>query len=473
MLGISKSDFVLPDFLISYVKENNFQVKEEIHATIVGFQEGKKFKNIEIDFDTLEKKINDIISNADYIKTGYFYHIKKDREGKMIESVVEVLAFNEIEKILEAIKEVTGVSVSNPFLHVTLFIKNDPEMKGIGIKDEKDFSSILKKRIQNVSLGGGRNISKIIIPGRLQVDTSIALFLLKKFGNLKFSFSENLKIEVNPSLENVGEEDLLLDLGNDIFDHHDKGFATTCSRLVAEFLEIDSDPAISKLLAIAERDDFHGKGIVSEDQVDKAFGFPGLVLSVNRKCENNPNKVFEVLAPLLEAHYMDEKHRAHDLPNSLEEKRKNGDAVEFEVTQRGKPVKVIVLSSDDSVMPGFLRSAAGGGNDVVAQWTSTGHVNIITKQVKRINLESLAALVRKSEAILTGVELGDDMMYLSQTGRIKEITNWYFDPATNTLQNGGINPKNISPTKIPRGKFIEILKLGLEESLWKPERKYV
>ncbi len=319
-------------------------------------------------------------------------------------------------------------------------------------------------------------IKKIILPSRIQVDTSVSIFLLKKFGEEKLQgvLSASIEIEANPTEENLKDPSILsIDVGGGKFDHHNTDVKITCSKLIAVDLGIDSDPAIAKLLAIAERDDFHGKGIVSEDQVDKSFGLPGLILSLNRKYDNDPNKVFSVVNELLEAHYADEKHRAHDLPNELNEKRKNGDAVEFEVIQRGKAVKVIVLSSDDSVMPGFLRSSAGGGNDVVAQWTSTGHVNIITKQVKRINLESLTALIRKSEAMISGIDLGDDMAYLSQTGRIKEIANWYFDPATNTLQNGGINPKNIAPTNIPKDKFLEILKLGLEESLWKPERKYV
>ena len=313
-------------------------------------------------------------------------------------------------------------------------------------------------------------IKKIIIPGRIQTDTAIAIFLLRTFGSEKFLNINDAEIEINSNLEGINKEDesiLLLDIGDGEFDHHNKQGKITASSLVAENLGVAGNPSIAKLLALAERCDVYGKGIISEDAIDKAFGIPGIIVSLNRKYENNPNKVIQDILPVLDAHYKDEKHRAEDLPNILEDKKQKGEFYSFEVVQRNKKIKVAVLVSDDSVMPGFLRSSAGGANDVVAQWMTSGHINIITKQVKRIDLRSLVALIRKSEAILKNENI-NDMEYLSSGGRIKEIAEWYYDTATNSLQNGGINPRLVSPTKITKDAMKNILQMGLSESLWKP-----
>jgi len=313
-------------------------------------------------------------------------------------------------------------------------------------------------------------INKIIIPGRIQTDTSVAIFLLNKFGKEKFSGIENAKIEIK-ALEELEkkEDEILLDVGGGDLDHHGKDQTTTCSKLVAENLKVDNNPSILKMLGLAERCDIYGKGIISEDVIDKAFGIPGLLVSLNRKFNNDPNRVFKTIEPVLEAHYEDERHRNEELPNELKKKQEAGEVVSFEILQRNKKFKVIILTSDDSVMPGFLRSSAGGANDIVVQWNTSGHVNIITKQVKRVDLRSLAGLLRKSEAMMSNLSVTEDFEELSKPGRIKEIPEWYYDPATNSIQNGGINPRLVPATKISKKSMEEILRLGLEEKLWKPQ----
>jgi hypothetical protein len=59
---------------------------------------------------------------------------------------------------------------------------------------------------------------------------------------------------------------------------------------------------------------------------------------------------------------------------------------------------------------------------------------------------------------------------LSVPGTLKEVTQWYYDPATNSLLNGGPNPQNIEPTAIDPMEFLKILELGLSEKLWSPSR---
>ena len=48
------------------------------------------------------------------------------------------------------------------------------------------------------------------------------------------------------------------------------------------------------------------------------------------------------------------------------------------------------------------------------------------------------------------------------------MQDWFYDTATNSIQNGGVHPKQIKPTTISKEQFIQILKDGLSESLWSP-----
>lgn len=320
-------------------------------------------------------------------------------------------------------------------------------------------------------------IKKIIIPSRIQVDTSIAIFLLQKFGKDKFLGIEDSVIHIEPVLEAPKTEEeflnegiFLLDVGGGSFDHHNKDTQDTTSSMVAKDLGIENDKSISKFLTLADRDDTSGKGIISTDMIDKSFGLPGLIVSLNRQFNNEPNKVYGAIAPLLEAHYQDELNTIEGLPKEIEERKGENDFFGFKVLYRGRSINVCMTTSDDSTMPGYLKSKRGGEFDVVALWRKSGHLNIITKQFQKLDLRSLVVLIRKSEAMLNEIIL-DDMDHLSSPQRINEVPNWYYDIATNSLQNGGIIPtKNTPPTKISKQSMVEILKLGISESLWNPNQ---
>jgi hypothetical protein len=70
--------------------------------------------------------------------------------------------------------------------------------------------------------------------------------------------------------------------------------------------------------------------------------------------------------------------------------------------------------------------------------------------------------------IYSGREENFDMNALSKIGRIDDVPNWYYDPATNSIQNGGINPANTKVTSIPKNSFRKTLEIGLSEQIWSP-----
>lgn len=313
------------------------------------------------------------------------------------------------------------------------------------------------------------NYKKIIIPTQPHPDTVAAIFLLKKFGEKKYPGIKEAETEIKsefPASENeksLAEKGIIaLDLGGGKFDHHNKK-NQTLSDLVADDLGIKDNPALVKLLQYARRDDIFGKGIISADPLDRAFGLSALIANLNKFLIGDPNRVIEIILPLLIAHYNEEERRTKLLPGELEEKIKSKEVLIFEMKSSGKKLKIIMIKSDNPSMAGYLKSQIGGRFDLILQQLPSGHTNILTRPLKRISLKGLIAAIRLKEAELSGIDIEIGANDLMKYGRLKEIPQWYYDPATNSLLNGGLNPQGIEPTKIKREDFQKIIEAGFSE----------
>jgi len=308
----------------------------------------------------------------------------------------------------------------------------------------------------------------IVLPTRAQPDTIVAIFILKTLGVNKFAGIGDASVEVWQSLpEGTSDNGLdergivLIDIGGGRFDHHGRSPRTTASKLVADYLGLSNDPALRKLLAYAERDDFYGKGIVSTDPLDRAFGLSGLIANLNRKYVEDHARVVEIILPLLEAHYEEEVRRTRELPEELVRVTQEGGVETFRVRQDGKNLDCIYIESSSASMAGFLRSQNGGRYDVIIQRMETGHTNILTRPTKKIDLRNLVGVIRESEMIKKGIEIGKSDELLTAPGKIDVVPEWYFDPATNSIQNGGLNPTSISATALSRTELIQLVEIGL------------
>lgn len=318
-------------------------------------------------------------------------------------------------------------------------------------------------------------IDKIILPTRPQPDTLVAIHILKTYGNEAFPGIATAPVSVwqvmpeNETPETLLEKGvLLIDLGGGMFDHHTKNPKTTASKLISSYLEVDEEPSLAKLLEYAERDDFYGKGTMSTDSLDRAFGLSGLITALNKTHTSEPEKVVEIVLPLIKAHHEEELKRTDVFPKELESIKSANKFKEFKIKQRDKNLKVVILESENIGMPGFLRSRLGGAYDVVLQRLPSLHVNILTRPTKRIDLRSLAVKIREEELDKSPYAFTGDKKELAVSGRIDEIPEWYYDPATNSIQNGGVNPKDVPCTKIDWEKWQEILEAGLSEREWTP-----
>ncbi|MFH1535379.1 MAG: hypothetical protein ABIF80_05390, partial [Patescibacteria group bacterium] len=251
------------------------------------------------------------------------------------------------------------------------------------------------------------------------------------------------------------------------FDHHTqeggKDTSGECATtLVAKYLGVDNDPALRKLLTYVKRDDLEGKGIISNDPIDRAFGLSGLIMNLNREYQNDPQKIIDIVMPIFLSHYREERKRMTLLPQEWEKLQKENKTDQFEVFQGKKLVKIIMVENDDISLVGFLRANPNTKADVVVQRLSSGHTNIITKQIRDINLKDVAVMLRIEEARKKNVVLEvKSIDELSAPHRLKGVEEWYYDTTANSIQNGGIAPEGVTPTKLSLDEVKEVLKNSL------------
>lgn len=313
----------------------------------------------------------------------------------------------------------------------------------------------------------------ILLPTRPQPDTIVAIFLLRTFGNARFPGIEHSRIEVNPATPTESFEALTashtlpIDVGGGPLDHH--GTDRSASELVADLLQISQDPALAKMLSYAKRDDAFGKGTVSNDPLDRAFGLSGLIASLNKRYPGEAQKIVEIVLPLLEAHYRASHEHLIELPRAVEEKKRNGEYAETQVAQSGKRLTIAFVVSNRPGMVTYLRSFQGPRADVVVQRSEPGNrICIVTRQERKVQLAAVAALIRMKEAELRGIKLPEDSAYWSQDGKIAELPMWYVDPATNSILNVG---GSADDSLIPWDEIQRLVSKGLAIPLYRPERE--
>lgn len=302
------------------------------------------------------------------------------------------------------------------------------------------------------------SITHIVLPTRPQPDTIVAIFLLQKFGESKYPGVKTASIIVEPKATPEPGK-LLLDVGGGELDHH--GSDTCATELVAASLKISDNPAIRNLIAYARRDDTEGKGTVSNDPLDRAFGLSGLIASLNKQLPKEAEKIVQAVSPLLDAHYFTTNEHYVELPKLVEGLKQTGFLTSETIHKPTRNTKIAFVTSNNVGLAGYLRSNVGGNYRVIVQRRSSGHVNILTKQNPKIDLSRTMALIRLQEATVRGVEVVDEQS-LFATATHDLVPNWYYDPATNSLLNGGVSPDSIEPTKIDWNTIKVLVTHGLQ-----------
>lgn len=300
-------------------------------------------------------------------------------------------------------------------------------------------------------------IKTIAIFPKIQPDTACAVFLLREYGEQAFPGISRADVvfmtAVPPSktAEDFEKEGtLLIDLGKSRFDHHTDahGRRDQCaSTLIAEALGLSQRPELRKLLQYVKRDDLEGKGTLSTDPLDRAFGLSGIISNMNRVHAENPQAVLDFVISVFATHVFEEYKRQVEMPAEWKTLKASGKGQEMVITTKaGQPLRIVALESDNVSLPGFLRAVTKA--DVIIQRRSTGHTNIITRQEAKLDLRELVATLRLEEASRKGVALEVDAETLRKPNHVPGVEEWFYDTAATTIQNGGIRPEGVTPTRI-------------------------
>lgn len=315
---------------------------------------------------------------------------------------------------------------------------------------------------------------KILLYPKLDLDVVVALFLLQNYGTKYFPGIDRATVEfvlelpigeTGDTLEQKGI--MALDLGGGRFDHHRMSREEerlTVTDLVAMELGISGHEAFRKLVAVVRRDDLEGKGTISRDQLDRTFGLSAIHVNLCRRYEGDLFRAIHVMHEIIGAHLVEEIRRVKHLPEEFSERSREGNIVGFQMFSSCGPVRIVMVKSDTVGLVGYLRSSRGMRADIVVQFRSSGHINLITRQSRKLDLAGVVREIRLAELRVKGIEVTAELeARLSEKGRIAEVPEWYFDTAAMSLQNGGVVPESAPATKLTPADIRKAIITGLSK----------
>ena len=360
-------------------------------------------------------------------------------------------------------------------------------------------------------------ITKIITHRRPHADELVALMLLHKFpeGEKKFPGVSKASISFLTTGE-IGEgktakdfpDTIFLGCGGGEFDEHatstrERVEGECCATLVAKSLGIDKEPGLQKILTFVKSEDLKGTKVKNElpmiikfiHQLSEDYGkiskwaedaYYAEYLSEKNKWEeikSNPDveKLWKelkgkwqrptldsTLALLKSQSYKDLAWWIGFADDALKFQDKRFKDAELEFVAKGKIEKIpgpngvlINLATIESDNEEMNKCARNSGADVVVQFSSRGNTAIFTRRPANIDLTFVFVLLRLAEQHFSdGIKIKDEET-LGREGAVEGIPEWYLGRSHDIGFNGSMTASEISPTKIPQSKIIELVKEGL------------
>ena len=156
-------------------------------------------------------------------------------------------------------------------------------------------------------------LEHVIVPPKIQADTCVALYLLARFGKEAFPGVDVAKVlfwQELPEGQTASSllTDKLLTIGCEegMFDQ-----STECDSMqIAKYLGMSENAELQKILSWANRDYLDGKGTVSTDPIDQAFGLSGIIQTFNQALPEDPKRILDYILPLLHFHVKEEQKRS-------------------------------------------------------------------------------------------------------------------------------------------------------------------
>ncbi|MCK5060060.1 MAG: hypothetical protein KAR00_02885 [Candidatus Pacebacteria bacterium] len=317
-----------------------------------------------------------------------------------------------------------------------------------------------------------QKIHTIITHERPHLDEIVAIWLLLRFGEETFPEIQDAKINFwrkemgnRSSAKREQEGILCIGCGGGRFDEHPtekkKRKKNECSStLVAKELEVDDCPSLNKIIAFAKSNDLEGSG--------HPFDIAHLATLLYEQKPNANGEVINWVMQGITAKYEEQrqfwtKTKTEFLKNALVE----------EIHSACGKLKLATVVSGDPIISKFARSRAGGNISVVIQKQPSGHTQIFTNQRMGIRLEDVARILRVEERAVKNIHDPVPWSYLVSEGKISGAEEWYFHEKLQVLLNGSKTASDAPLTQLSLEKIKEIVKIGLNSSVFEPKRASV
>jgi len=292
-------------------------------------------------------------------------------------------------------------------------------------------------------------------------DELVALWLLRRFGKERFpGINESKRIYIDAGSETYNDMSadealtqgyLLLGVGGGIFDEHatdqtDRVKDECAATLVAKYLDIDTDPALGRLLKYVKTRDLSGS--------DEA-GLFGLANSLDVATRHNKSEVVEQMAYLLlESRYREEQEFL------VHAKREFQTANFYRPFVSNRPgLELVVIESDNRRIHTFAFYASNVSVVVVKR--SSGRVQIFPNHKHGLDMDGVVAAVRLAESRQTGQAINLDDLY--NEGRIRGAKAWHYQKETGILMNGSLTAPTVEPTCLELATIVQCVIRGLQD----------
>jgi hypothetical protein len=156
------TEVAIPRSVVEYAEQNDFKLKQEFHLTLLSFQNGKKIlaaMQNQFTFDDIVQLAESfkfgVIFNAEYFVLertipDFILHGQIQTPKHTRRSIIQKVSVPDFALFFHELKNLTGVSFSNPVEHVTLFTWSDYEpeaLNGIALNSEEDFEKYKKEQV--------------------------------------------------------------------------------------------------------------------------------------------------------------------------------------------------------------------------------------------------------------------------------------------------------------------------------------
>ncbi len=261
---------------------------------------------------------------------------------------------------------------------------------------------------------------------RPHIDEIVALWLLKEFGQTRYTGLRTAKLEFRKgdnsntttanTVVDLEEQGIIaIGIGNGRFDEHKKGRDVPedqcAATLVAQFLGIKDDPALKQILKFTLNNDRKGAA--------HPFDIAGIIKAMYEQHPNNPMKAVKWALAAISAKYA-EQFAFHN--GTVEEFAK---AKIVEIDFYDNKIRLAIVESDDTQFSKYARSQ---GIAIIIQKNSSGNVQIFTnKTVAAFRLFDVARILRHAEQ--------------QRRSAANPVTDWKELAAAGMLANCGITRK--------------------------------